>query len=89
MSNSNLLIKKQLLYVIWLAGCLCSSLCAEDDIQKGLVYFAPPVFISEKTLPCQGLFLPNGNILTSPSCYTKTLAILKTSVLRPLVWISS
>ena len=53
---------------------------SENEIQKGLVYFAPPIFIPEKTLPCQGFRLSGNGILTSPACYIKVLSLLDQQV---------
>ena len=83
MHHNRLLIRNIIFCIVWFASCLFNSLYAdesENEIQKGLVYFSPPIFIPEKTLPCQGFRLSGNGILTSPACYIKVLSLLDQQV---------
>ena len=65
------------------AGSLFNLLWAEehnDSVQMNLVYFAPSVYIPEKTLPCQGVRLVGSRILTSSPCYQNILSLLDQAV---------
>ena len=69
--------------VLWLLINIFGSLHADengDDIQRGLVYFSPPVFIAEKSQPCLGFRLSSNGILTSPACYIKLHSLMDQSV---------